>query len=102
VVIGDNQQGIKTVAGNPGAIGYVSIGTAEFEEQHGSPIKRMQMNGNEASTAQVRAGAFPLSRPLNLVTNGGAAELALRFIRFAQDPRVDDLVEGQFFVPLEH
>jgi phosphate transport system substrate-binding protein len=30
VVIGDNQQGIKTVAGNRGAIGYVSIGTAEY------------------------------------------------------------------------
>ncbi|MBG0808035.1 phosphate ABC transporter substrate-binding protein [Methylosinus sp. H3A] len=29
VVIGDNQQGIKTVAGNPKAIGYVSIGSAE-------------------------------------------------------------------------
>jgi len=28
VVIGDNQQGIKTVSGNFGAIGYVSIGTA--------------------------------------------------------------------------
>lgn len=102
VVIGDNQQGIKTVAGNPGAIGYVSIGTAEFEELHGSPIKRLQMNGTEASTAQVRAGTFPLSRPLNLVTKGVPGELALRFIRFAQDPRVDDLVEGQFFVPLEH
>ena len=25
VVIGDNEQGIKTVAGNPNAIGYVSI-----------------------------------------------------------------------------
>ena len=30
VVIGDNEQGIKTVAGNPNSIGYVSIGTAEF------------------------------------------------------------------------
>lgn len=102
VVIGDNQQGIKTVVGNPGAIGYVSIGTAEFEEQNGSPIKRLPMNGIEASTAQVRAGRFPLSRPLNLVTKGAPGELALRFIRFTQSPGVDDLVEGQFFVPLEH
>lgn len=102
VVIGDNQQGIKTVAGNPGAIGYVSIGTAEFEEQHGSPIKRLKLNGTEASTAQVRAGTFPLSRPLNLVTNSKRDALVARFLRFAQGPAVDDLVEAQFFVPLEH
>ena len=30
LVIGDNQQGIKSVAGNPQAIGYVSIGSAEY------------------------------------------------------------------------
>lgn len=38
-VIGDNEQGIKTVAGNPGVIGYVSIGTAEDDIRHGTPIK---------------------------------------------------------------
>tara|TARA_R110001599_G_scaffold337686_1_gene556197 strand:- start:13976 stop:14788 length:813 start_codon:yes stop_codon:yes gene_type:complete len=102
VVIGDNQQGIKTVVGNPGAIGYVSIGTAEYEEQHGLPLKRLRMNAIDASTAQVRAGRFPLSRPLNLVTQGEPKALVLRFIRFAQSPDVDDLVEGQFLVPLEH
>ncbi|CAA0096137.1 Phosphate-binding protein PstS 1 [Halioglobus japonicus] len=102
VVIGDNQQGIKTIAGNAGAIGYVSIGAAEFVEYEGAPIKRLRMNGIQASTAQVRAGSFPLSRPLNLVTAGEPDELAQRFIRFAQGPDVDDLIESQFFVPLEH
>jgi phosphate transport system substrate-binding protein len=29
VVIGDDQQGVKTVAGNPNSIGYVSIGSTE-------------------------------------------------------------------------
>lgn len=102
VVIGDNQQGIKTVVGNPGAIGYVSIGTAEFEERHGSPIKRLRMNDIDASTAQVRAGSFPLSRPLNLVTKGEPSALAMRFIRFAHGANVDDLIKGQFFVPQQH
>ncbi len=31
VIIGDNEQGIKTVAGNLNAIAYVSIGTAEYD-----------------------------------------------------------------------
>jgi len=67
VVIGDNQQGIKTVAGNPGAIGYVSIGTAEFEQSQGAAVKLLPMGGVEASTANVKNGTFPLSRALNLV-----------------------------------
>lgn len=100
VVIGDNQQGIKTVAGNPGAIGYVSIGTAEFEAAHGTPIKLLPMAGVAASVANVRDGRFPLSRPLNLVTKGTPSALARRFIDFAQSEAVNDLIEAQFFVPL--
>ena len=81
VVIGENQQGIKTVAGNPLAIGYVSIGTAESEAALGTPIRPLAMNGVEASTAAVRDGRFPLSRPLNLVTFGPVSPLARELVR---------------------
>jgi phosphate transport system substrate-binding protein len=102
VVIGDNQQGIKTVAGNPGAIGYVSIGSAEYEAAHGTPIKLLPMEGVAATVANVRDGKFPLARPLNLVTKGAPTGLAKRFIDFARSEKVNDLVEAQFFVPLAH
>ncbi|MDP3843641.1 MAG: phosphate ABC transporter substrate-binding protein [Oxalobacteraceae bacterium] len=102
VIIGENQQGIKTVAGNPGAIGYVSIGSAEFEEAQGTPIKLLPMAGMVASVANVRDGRFPLARPLNLVTRGAPAGLSRRFIEFARSGKVNDLVEAQFFVPLAH
>ncbi|MEO8599158.1 MAG: phosphate ABC transporter substrate-binding protein, partial [bacterium] len=82
VVIGENEQGIKTVAGNPAAIGYVSIGTAEFDAAHGTPIKLLPMAGVAATVANVRDGRFPLSRPLNLVTRGAPSGLAKRFIDF--------------------
>lgn len=98
-VIGDNEQGIKTVAGNPGAIGYVSIGAAEYAVEHGVPIKLLPMAGVEATTGAVRSGRFPLSRPLNLVTRGAPSPLARRFIAFAQSPAVRDLIEAQYFVP---
>src|SRR6056297_146102 len=48
-VIGDNEQGIKTVAGNPNAIGYVSIGTAEYDVAHDVAIKLLPLAGIEAS-----------------------------------------------------
>ncbi len=98
VVIGENQQGIKTVAGNPGAIGYVSIGTADYEAAHGAAIRLLPMAGVEASVQNVRSGRFPLSRPLNLVTTGNAGALARRFIEFAQSDSVDDLIQAQHFV----
>ena len=68
VVIGDTEQGVKTVAGNRNAIGYVSIGTAEYDATHGIPIKLLPVGGVAASTESVRTGAFPLSRPLHLAT----------------------------------
>lgn len=102
VVIGDNEQGIKTVAGNPGAIGYVSVGTAEFDAAHGTPIKLLPMDGVAASVDNVANGSFKFSRPLNLITRGAPAGWAKRFIDFAQSEQVHDLVQAQFFVPLAH
>ncbi len=100
VVIGDNQQGIKTVAGIPGAIGYVSVGTAQFEEARGVPIKRLPIAGVAPTIAAVRDGIFPLARTLNLVVKGTPSSLARRFLDFARSEAVYDLVEAQFFVPL--
>lgn len=100
VVIGDNQQGIKTVAGNPGAIGYVSIGTAEFDASNGVPIKLLPMNGVAATVENVRNGSFPLSRPLNLVTKYMPMGHSKQFIDFARSKVVNDIVESQYFVPL--
>lgn len=99
VVIGDNQQGIKTVAANKGAIGYVSIGTAEYEQTIGTPIKRLPMASVEAETTNVRNGLYPLSRELNLVTQGQYNALVKNFIDFSQSPAVIDLIEAQYFVP---
>lgn len=100
VIIGDNQQGIKTVAGNPGAIGYVSIGTAEYEADAGTPIRLLPLDGVKALVANVTNESFPLARPLNLVTKAVATGLAKRFIDFAQSAAVNDIIKDQFFVPV--
>jgi len=100
IVIGDNQQGIKTVLGNRHAIGYVSIGAAEYEVEQGRPLKLLPLGGIEASTAHIADGTFPLSRELNLVTADKPQGLAADFIRFAQSEAVHDLIEGLYFVPI--
>jgi phosphate transport system substrate-binding protein len=99
-VIGDNAQAIKTVAGNPDAIGYVSIGSAEYDEKQGTAIKLLPVEGIAASTVNVTNGTFPLSRPLNLVTKTAPMGLSKEFIDFAQSPGVQDIVKEQYFVPV--
>jgi phosphate transport system substrate-binding protein len=100
IIIGDNVQAIKTVTGNPHAIGYVSIGAAEYEARRGAPVWLLSLGGVEASVENVRQGIFPLSRPLNLVTSGAPQGLARRFIEFARSPQVHDLVRAHYFVPV--
>lgn len=100
VIVGDNEHGVKTVAGAPAAIGYVSIGTAEADIKAGVPIRLLPAAGVPATTANVASGAFPMSRPLNLVTTDAPTELAQAFIEFCQSKEVHDLVESQHFVPV--
>lgn len=100
VVIGDNEHGIKTVAGNPQAIAYVSIGTATYDATAGVPIKLLQLNSIPASLATVQNGTFPLSRPLTLVTTKHPHALAQTFMTFATSPHVQNLVIQHSFIPL--
>lgn len=100
VIVGDNEHGIRTVAGTAGAIGYVSIGTAESDIQSGLPIRLVSVDGIEATTQAVASGQFPITRPLNLVTYGSVNPLVEAFIAFCQSDEVDDLIEAQYFVPV--
>jgi len=102
VIVGHNQQGIKTVAGSPGAIGYVSIGAAESEIEDGVAIKLLALDGVEATSANVASGAFPLARPLNLVTRPAPSSLAETFIDYAQSDAVRDLVHDLGYVPVSN
>ncbi len=101
-IIGDNQQGLKLVAQTPGAIGYVSIGSAQFEAEQGMSIKLLPAGGVAASVENVANGTFPIARTLHLVTAKDAplSEPARQFLEFAQSVAVHDLIEGLQFVPL--
>ena len=102
IIIGDNQHGIKTVVGNPNAIAYVSIGTAEFEATHGTPIKLLKSNGVSASVDNVRNGTYPISRTLNLVTKSKPKGTLKAFIDFCQSEGVTETIEEQFFVQISN
>lgn len=98
VVIGDNQQGIKTVSSIPGAIGYVSIGAAETAVAEGAAIRILPLGAVAATTEHVRDGTFPLARELNFVTKQAVKGLAKDFIDYAQSAAADDVVRAFNFV----
>ncbi|MBT2295596.1 phosphate ABC transporter substrate-binding protein [Pseudomonas fluorescens] len=101
IVIGENEQGIKTVANSPGAIGYVSIGAAEYSERSGTALKLILLDGQVASTQNVADNKYALSRTLNLVTKGRPGVAVLHFIEYVQSASAKDLVEEQYFVSLK-
>ena len=98
VIAGENEQAIKTVAGSVDAIGYVSIGTAEVDIEHGVPIRLLEVSGIPATLAAVRSGAYPIVRPLNLVTREPAQGLAHAFLDFVRSPDATPIFEAQSFV----
>ena len=94
-----HEKGIKSVAGNPLAIGYVSIGSAEYEVKLGAPTKLLALDGQPASTAALLAGQYPLSRELNLVVNGEPDANTRALLAFAQSREVADLVDQHASIP---
>ncbi|MEQ8764874.1 MAG: phosphate ABC transporter substrate-binding protein [Planctomycetota bacterium] len=101
VIIGHNEQGIQTVAGNPAAIGFVSIGTAAVDVERGVAIRLLPLDGIPATLEAVSSGTFPISRPLNLVVPRGRHGDFEDLIRFARSEQVHDLVRAQAFVPIQ-
>lgn len=100
VVIGDNAEGIKAVAGNPRAIGYVSIGAAEYEQRTGAPLKLLPLAGVPATTAELAAGRFPAKRTLYLVGTAEPTGPVKDLVDLATSAQVDDIIRRHFFVPV--
>lgn len=99
MIVGENAHGIKTVAKNKDAITYMSIGHAIREMELGIPIRMPKFEGVSASIDSVKAGKFPLARPLNLITKSKPTGMAKVFIEFARSTKVKKIVEDQSFIP---
>lgn len=99
IVVGENQQAIKTVAGNKDAIGYVSIGEAAREIELGTPIRLVGAGDVAATRENVKNGLYPIARRLHLVAHGQPSPIAAAFLRFARSPAIAAAVEAAQFVP---
>jgi phosphate transport system substrate-binding protein len=88
----------QTIAGTPGAIGYVGLGYVD-ETVKGVKI---DVDGTlvEPTVENVIAGTYPISRELNMFTNGEATGLAAAYIDYILSPEGQAIVEDEGFVPI--
>ena len=87
------------VSRTPGAIGYISIGFVENEFTT-STVKTLEVDGIEATEANLASGAYPLSRDLFFFTKGPAEGDALEFIDFVRSSAMDETIRDAGYVPV--
>lgn len=75
-----------TVAGDKYAIGYISLANVD------QSIKALQIDGVEATEANVKAGTYKLQRPFIYVTKGEPTGLAKAFIDYVLSPEGQKLM----------
>jgi phosphate transport system substrate-binding protein len=99
-VVGDNAQGVRLVAGDPQAIGYVSIGEALAAKDRGVPIKLLAQDGVLPTPASVADGSYPIRRTLNLLFRGRADGIGDEILTFLQSAQGQEIIRGLGFVPV--
>lgn len=67
---------LTNVAGDPNAIGYVSLGALN------DSVKAVKINGVEATVENIQNGSYEISRPFNIATNGEPTGVTADFINF--------------------
>lgn len=102
LIVGHNEQGIKVVAGNRNAIGYVSIGAARENADLGVPIRLLALGGAPATAAAVADGRYQATRELNLVTPSSQPPARIqRFIDYTRSQAVHDIIRDLHYVPIQ-
>jgi phosphate transport system substrate-binding protein len=101
-VAGDNAEALRMLLADRNLLTYFSVGLAEDSAQKGLPLRTLAVDGVAATSAAVRNGSYPLSRPLNLVTRGVPKGAARAFIEFVQLPRARAIIAEYDFVPYGH
>lgn len=83
---------LTTVAGDPYAIGYVSLGSLD------DSVKALLIDGVEATGENVSNGSYKISRPFNIVTSGELSEVAQDFVNYIMSSDGQAVVEENSYI----
>lgn len=87
-IVGGNEEARTKLASTPGSVGPLS---SSFITGYPN-LATVAVDGVEPTAETVRNGAYPMARPLLLVTDGPPAGAAERFIDFVLSPEGQELV----------
>ena len=87
---------ITTVSSNPGAIGYASLAAVK------DTVKKVSVDGVEATEETVKDGSYKVQRPFVLVTKDGTelSEAAQAFFDYATSKDAADIISAAGAVPV--
>jgi phosphate transport system substrate-binding protein len=95
-----DKEAIRIVSGNLNAVSYVNLSTGLGNVNVGVPIRLLSINKVDPELSNVSSGAYPLRRPLVLVTKTPPPPVAKAFIDFMLDKEGQKTVLEEDFVPL--
>lgn len=96
-VVQNSTNGVmQTVSQDPSAIGYVSLGSVNDN------VKKVKVDGAEATEENIESGAYTLQRPFNLAFKEDKLDdLAKDFLAFVLSKDAQDIVEKEGYIKVE-
>ena len=86
---------MTSVAGDPYAIGYISLGSLN------DTVKAAKIDGAEATTENVANGSYKVARPFNIVTKDGLSDVATDFVDYIMSAEGQDIIEQNGYIKID-
>ena len=85
---------MTSVAGNPQAIGYISLGSLD------DSVKALKVDGAEATAENVKSDTYKIARPFNIATTEDVSEAAQDFISYILSQEGQKIVEDSGYIAI--
>ena len=83
---------MTAVAGNPYAIGYISLGSLNYT------VKALQIDGVDATAENIVAGKYALARPFNIAYKDDLSDLGRDFIDFIMSDDGQSIIDENGYI----
>ena len=90
IVQSSTQAVLTGVAGDPTAIGYISLGSLN------DTVKAAKIDGVEPTSETVKDGSYKISRPFNIATRDNLSEAAQNFIDYILSKEGQEIVNKDY------
>ena len=86
---------LTSVAGDPAAIGYVSMGSLN------ETVKAVSVDGNAATVEGIKDGSYTLARPFVVTTFGEVGEIAQDFLNYIMSAEGQAVINEEGYIAID-